>query len=264
MISIIEWLRFRFDFKPEGGAPFGPFEAGVLVISALGLSVMQFGGAESFFYQLFGKHFWNHGQWILSDPRMHPYYPIFSLFHWVGFCVIGYFITPIIYIRLSKQRISDYYLKFSGFLEHIKVYVILYFIVIIPVILVSFSKDYQQIYPFYIHANRSIFDLIIWELAYGVQFFALEFLFRGFMLEGLRRNIGYGAVFVMLVPYCMLHFPKTLSESLGAIIAGISLGILAIRYRSIWGGVFLHWAIAISMDLLSLMQGSGLPKQWMP
>ncbi|MBV72015.1 MAG: hypothetical protein CMH52_11855 [Myxococcales bacterium] len=62
----------------------------------------------------------------------------------------------------------------------------------------------------------------------------------------------------------MLHFLKTGSESLGAIIAGIILGSLAMKYRSIWGGVLLHWLVAISMDVLSLMHQGRLPTKWSP
>jgi hypothetical protein len=39
---------------------------------------------------------------------------------------------------------------------------------------------------------------------------------------------------------------------MGAIVAGCVLGFLALRHRSIWWGVALHYAIALSMDLLSI------------
>ena len=84
------------------------------------------------------------------------------------------------------------------------------------------------------------------------------------MLSGLKKWLGFGAVFVMIIPYCMLHFQKTGSESLGAIIAGILLGGLAMKYRSIWGGVLLHWLVAIAMDLLSLSHQNKLPTNWFP
>ena len=68
-----------------------------------------------------------------------------------------------------------------------------------------------------------------------------------------------GAIAVMLIPYCMIHFPKTAAESLGSIIAGLVLGYLAMKGRSIWGGVLLHWLIAIEMDVLSLIQRGQAP-----
>ncbi|MCA9541205.1 MAG: CPBP family intramembrane metalloprotease, partial [Myxococcales bacterium] len=64
--------------------------------------------------------------------------------------------------------------------------------------------------------------------------------------------------------YCMLHFQKTASESLGAIVAGVILGTLAMKYRSIWGGVALHWLVAISMDVLSLFHQGRLPTRLWP
>jgi membrane protease YdiL (CAAX protease family) len=56
----------------------------------------------------------------------------------------------------------------------------------------------------------------------------------------------------MVVPYNMIHYGKTLSESLGAIFAGIILGTIALRTRSIWGGVFVHVAVALTMDFLTI------------
>jgi membrane protease YdiL (CAAX protease family) len=83
------------------------------------------------------------------------------------------------------------------------------------------------------------------------------------MLKGLEKSFGAGAVFVMIVPYCMIHYGKPMPETIGAIGAGIILGTLAMRSRSIWGGVVVHCAVAISMDLLALQHcpgmGSGLP-----
>ncbi|MBU0551992.1 CPBP family intramembrane metalloprotease [Myxococcota bacterium] len=259
-------IRDFMDIPREEGAQFGPFEAGILLVATLGLTVMQFGGSEMVFADLFGRHFGVQEEqaFYFNSIRSHPWYPLMSLLHWVALCVLGYLLIPALFLKLTRRRLRDYYLSFKGFTQHFRIYLALYLIVIVPVIVVSFSEDYQRIYPFYVHANRSAFDLIVWELAYGLQFLALEFLFRGFMLEGLRRFMGVGAVFVMVIPYCMLHYPKTLSESLGAIIAGVALGVMAMRYRSIWGGVFLHWMVAISMDLLSLLQQNALPKSLWP
>ena len=87
---------------------------------------------------------------------------------------------------------------------------------------------------------------------YAAQFLALEVFFRGFLLAGLRRAMGANAVFVAMVPYVMLHFGKPLPETLGAVVTGIVLGTLALRTRSIWGGVVIHIAVAVTMDLLAL------------
>ncbi len=260
----------RFD---EPRSQFGGFEAGLLIVGSVGLTVMQFGGAESVFLQWFGEIL--HADAVeklkpspetvdLFGPASHPYYSLLSLAHWVFFCVLGYVVIPVFYLKLMGLRLRDYYIGFDGFTSHIGIYVVLFMLVILPVVGVSFSKEYQSIYPFYPAASRSVFDLVAWEILYGIQFVALEFFFRGFLLAGLKKWIGYGAVFVMLMPYCMLHFMKTGSESLGAVIAGVILGTLAMKYRSIWGGALIHWAVAISMDVLSLIQKGQLPTRLWP
>jgi membrane protease YdiL (CAAX protease family) len=57
---------------------------------------------------------------------------------------------------------------------------------------------------------------------------------------------------VMIVPYCMIHYGKPMPETLGAIGAGLILGTLAMRTRSIWGGVLIHVGVATTMDVLAL------------
>jgi membrane protease YdiL (CAAX protease family) len=95
--------------------------------------------------------------------------------------------------------------------------------------------------------------LLIWEAFYFLQFVGLEFFFRGFMVHALKKHFGFYSVFVMMVPYCMIHFGKPLPEAFGAILAGIILGILSLKSNSIWLGVLLHFSVAFAMDCFSLM-----------
>ncbi len=260
----------------EGGAPFGRFEAGVLVVAAIGLTITQFVGSETVFLDLFGdalkadvvERMTAAGDPIgasLAYTRDHPLYDLLALFHWVAFCVIGYVLVPAIWFKVNgRSVIESGYMGLRGFTGHLGVYGALAGIMAVVVVIASFMPANQAIYPFYRFAGRSWADLIAWELAYGVQFFALEFLFRGALLDGLRRWAGYGAVFIMVIPYCMLHFQKTGTESLAAIVAGVVLGCLSMKYRSIWGGVLLHWGVAISMDVLSMLHQDELPTTLWP
>ena len=69
----------------------------------------------------------------------------------------------------------------------------------------------------------------------------------------------------MVIPYCMIHFHKPLPEVFGAIVAGIVLGWLALETRSLWGGVLLHVAVALSMDVAALVAGPwSLPDNLLP
>jgi membrane protease YdiL (CAAX protease family) len=132
------------------------------------------------------------------------------------------------------------------------------------IFLVSFREDFLNHYPFYKQANRSWFDFLAWEILYISQFIFLEFFFRGFLLNSLRPALGANAVWVMCVPYLMIHFPKLWLEATGAILFGLFLGLLALRSRSIWGGIFVHAGIALAMDLTSIYKQGGIAPQWFP
>ncbi len=258
----------------EGGAPFGAFEAGVLIIGCVGLAVMQYGGSEMTFLRWWGADLAEGARSTMLPETLgakyarandHPFYGLLSLGHWVLFCVAGYVAIPVAYLKLSGRRLRDYNLGFAGFFGHLRLYAVLFGLMAPIVLWASTWTAHQSIYPFYRQSGRSWADLLTWQAMYFTQFCALEFFFRGFLLEGLRRWIGYAAVFVMLPPYCMIHFfGKTFPESLASLVAGVVLGLIAMRYRSIWGGAMLHWFIAGSMDALVLWQRGKLPTQLWP
>ena len=271
-----EWRTFYVQENERATGVLGLFEWGVIVIASLGLITMHFGGVltAEVSAQWMSTQYLDLEQsqrmiaqssginkliyWIYqSIPTQ--YWLLCQLVLWVGACVLGYLIIPIIYLKICGRKISDYYLGWTGFQAHLGVYLLLFIPTSLLVIWVSFWPEFQAIYPFYSLTGRSWFDLIIWEIAYGIQFFALEFFFRAFLLESLRKSIGIASVMLMLIPYCMIHFAKTPAESAGSLVAGFILGMMALRSRSIWGGVLLHWLIAIEMDIMSLWQKGGLP-----
>jgi membrane protease YdiL (CAAX protease family) len=181
------------------------------------------------------------------------YWELESFAWWSGWRVLGYVILPMIVLAiLPGERIRDYHVSFRGFLKHLWIYVVLFLAILPAVFAASRTDSFRHTYPFYRMANRSQTDLWIWEALYAVQFVSLEFFFRGFLLQGLRRALGANALFVMIVPYCMIHYGKPMPETFGAIGAGLILGTLAMRTRSIWGGVLIHIGVATTMDVLAL------------
>jgi membrane protease YdiL (CAAX protease family) len=171
---------------------------------------------------------------------------------WSLWRLAGYVLIPMLVLACLGERIRDYHVAPRGFGKHLWIYVVLFAAVLPAVLAASTTQAFRHTYPFYRMANRSLFDLVMWELLYALQFLSLEFFFRGFILHGLRRALGANAIFVMLVPYCMIHYGKPLPETLGAIGAGLILGTLAMRTRSIWGGVLIHVGVASTMDVLAL------------
>jgi membrane protease YdiL (CAAX protease family) len=212
----------------------------VLITVAAALTLQEYLGGHDTYERLFprdGTRFW--------ELRGYAW--------WSGWRLIGYVIVPMLVLAcLPGQRIRDYHLSPRGFFKPLWVYAALFAAVLPAVLYASTTTAFRHTYPFYRLANRSIVDLVLWEALYGLQFLSLEFFFRGFILHGLRRALGANAIFVMFVPYCMIHYGKPLPETLGAIGAGLILGTLAMRTRSIWGGVLIHVGVATTMDVLAL------------
>jgi membrane protease YdiL (CAAX protease family) len=221
----------RFDARPIV----------VLIAVAVGITLQEYVGDRG----VFQKHF--------AALAKGEYGELLGFAWWTCWRVFGYVVLPVAAIAaLPGERLRDYYVSPRGFVGKLWIYLGLFGIVLPAVIVASQTAAFARTYPFYRLANRSTFDLLAWEVLYAIQFVSLEFFFRGFMLKALKPRFGSGAIFVMIVPYCMIHFGKPMPETLGAIIAGVVLGTLAMRTRSIWGGAAIHIAVAITMDLLAL------------
>jgi len=181
--------------------------------------------------------------------------------YWSLGSALNYFIFPALIIKfVFRENIRDYGFKWKKSKEVIYLYIAMFVIIMVLAFIMSHTAAFQRKYPFYKEAANSWIEFFSWELSYGSQFFMLEFSFRGFVLFTLARYIGSFAVFTMTLPYVMIHFTKPLPETCGAFIAGVALGTLALRTRSIFGGVILHVSVAWGMDMFTLFHGGRLQK----
>lgn len=184
---------------------------------------------------------------------------------WTLWHVIGYVALPYLVIRWKfKSSMLDMGWRWEATSQHWKGYVLLITPILFFIFLVSFRGDFLNHYPFYKMAHRSWLDLICWEALYLLQFVCLEFFFRGFMINALRPAVGANAIWIMCVPYMMIHLPKLWLEATGAILFGLFLGLLALRSRSIWGGFLVHAGVAITMDVASLLRQGKMPTSFLP
>ena len=122
----------------------------------------------------------------------------------------------------------------------------------LPILWIACGREsFYQFYPLYKPNSLKMF--FVYELIYLTQFISIEFFFRGFGLFRLEKIVpGYG-IFIMVIPYSLVHIHKPFGEALGSIFAGLVLGHLALKSKSIWPGVILHGCIAFSADFFSLI-----------
>jgi membrane protease YdiL (CAAX protease family) len=174
---------------------------------------------------------------------------------WVGTMLFVYLLVPMMLIKFFfKEQLSAYGWQMKGAFKDWWLYAVMLVVMLPLVIYFSSTASFQSRYPFYNPANdKGLFpDFFIWEIMYFAQFIGLEFFFRGFMTLGLKNRFGFYSIFIMTVPYCMIHFGKPMPETIGAILAGLVLGTLAMKSRSIFMGVLIHYSVAITMDMCAL------------
>ncbi len=137
-----------------------------------------------------------------------------------------------------------------------RIYLYLFLCMLPLVIGASFTSAFQHKYPYYqVAPNSQLWPWFwAWELLYFFQFFGLEFFFRGFMVLGLKNKFELNSVLIMTLPYCMIHFSKPMPEAIGSIVAGLLLGYLSYKKRSVIPGAILHFSVALTMDMLALWQ----------
>lgn len=205
--------------------------------------------------------------WGLGERvSLKQYGELYGLSWWTFTRIAGYTIIPfgLWKIFFPKDSLLDLGLRTKGLASHAWIYLLCLAVVIPTVFMVARQPDFGDYYPFYKKCSRSWLDFLVWESLYVLQFFGLEVFFRGFWLNTLRRLMGSTAIFAMCVPYCMIHFGKPYLETCGAVIAGIALGSLSMRTKSIYSGFLVHVTVALLMDTLAIMNGAGLPRELYP
>lgn len=235
----------------------------VLAAVCVSLLILHYSRYSTNFHALLGYL----GQWRMQDAHYYlraleasGWLELAGYAWWTGCHLLTFILIPWLVIRwLFKEKMIDFGWRWNQVGAHWRGYVLLLSPILVFVVLVSFGEDFVNHYPFYGLAGRSWLDFLLWELLYMSQFIFLEFFFRGFMLNALRPALGANAIWVMCVPYLMIHFPKLWLEATGAILFGLFLGILALRSRSIWGGVLVHAGVALSMDIAALLRKQEMP-----
>ncbi|MGM0555050.1 MAG: CPBP family glutamic-type intramembrane protease [Myxococcota bacterium] len=206
-----------------GRPPFFRGELEMAFVGALGLDTSEFRGIFPYVY------------WSLASLVLRVAIPLGCIWFWF------------------RESARDYGFRMPK-KGHWKIYLGLYLVMLPVLVGISFTDSFQGKYPFYDAAGESLTHFLAYEAAYSVQFFSLEAFFRGFLVFALFKRFGYHAVTIMTIPYCMIHFGKPPAESLGAIVAGMLLGYLALKSKSWLPGAFLHFGVGLTLDVLCIAQ----------
>jgi membrane protease YdiL (CAAX protease family) len=82
---------------------------------------------------------------------------------------------------------------------------------------------------------------------------AYEFMFRGVLLYSCIRSFDIPAALVINISlYTLVHLPRGITETIGAIPFGLILCLVVIRLESVWAAIFIHSILAVSNEWFSL------------
>jgi uncharacterized protein len=83
---------------------------------------------------------------------------------------------------------------------------------------------------------------------------ASEFLFRGFLIFGLKDRFKEGSIILQMVPFVLVHFGKPELETLSTLLTGLYFGFVVYRTNSFWPAFIIHMFInvffVVSVNLL--------------
>lgn len=205
------------------------------------------------FLRFFGAEQWasDFDDWRLKQEN----WEIARLGYWAIARLVTFVFVPMLVIKfVLRERIADYGTRVRGIGSSLPVYGLMVAFMVPIVLIFSQTESFQHKYPFYdLQPSETLgARFLTWELLYCLQFVALEFFFRGFIVHGTKHRLGVYSVLVMTFPYVMIHFGKPMPETFSAIAAGVVLGFMSLKTCSIWMGAAMHIAVAMSMDALSL------------
>jgi membrane protease YdiL (CAAX protease family) len=253
-----EGLAIRRDLAARGEIDYRPMVALTLVCFIL--TFQEYYGRPDFYTRALHDVL---GRWVKAHPgsiwNLQRYDEIYMRGWWAVTRIIGYSLPLAVWpLFFRRDKLLDFGLRGRGFMQHAWIYALCVVVMMPVLVIISMQPDFADYYPMYKQAGRSWLDFLIWELLYLGQFFGLELFFRGWWLRAMR-SFGSGAIWSMVVPYCMIHYGKPYLETSSAIIAGVVLGSLAMRTHSIYAGFLVHATVAVTMDILALDRRHGLP-----
>lgn len=183
----------------------------------------------------------------------HPY--LLEYFYWfIGDFFTLFILSSLIIRFILKEKISDYGFKIGDYKTGLFISLLFVLLMVLINWFISATPNFADKYPLLDSAKNSWMIFLIFESGMLIYMIAWEFIWRGFMLFGLERRFGYYSVLIQMLPFVILHNGKPFPETIGAILGGIALGVLAIRTRSVYYCIIAHIGTMYSIDLISTLR----------
>jgi membrane protease YdiL (CAAX protease family) len=216
LTAVSAWCLLAYSYRSRPSEMPGAFAAGVE--AWLGIDDV-----------IFAQHLWSHGTAVVLLLLL----PLLA-----GWVFEGW--TPV-----------DLGFRLRGTGREMLIVFLLWLAMLPLVWAVHDTASFARTYPRLPGAATDPTLFLLYEGFYLFKWIAWEFIFRGFMIFGFGKDFLSRSVLIATIPFVIMHFGKPELEAFGSLPAGLILGYLALRSRSIWPGVLLHWGVAGSMDFFA-------------
>jgi len=176
---------------------------------------------------------------FLTLDKYHPIGP-----EWLS-SLLYYAVFPVLVILLIlRKNPLDFGLRWGT--PRVWGYYVLIFCLAAAAVLYA-SSFITFLRSYYLAAD---FNIAVYILTQIVTLASWEFLYRGFLLFGLKEKLGELSIIVQMVPFVLLHLGKPELETLSTVITGLLFGYVAYRGRSYWPAFFIHLFINVFFVVL--------------
>jgi membrane protease YdiL (CAAX protease family) len=162
--------------------------------------------------------------------------------------LVFYFLIPLaIVLVLFRDDPRDFGLSLGDWRKGLAFSVV--GIAVMAVIIAGLAQlqAFKQYYALGFFGNREAWRMLEFAVRQGIYMFSWEFIFRGFMLFGLKDRFGSLAIWIQAIPFAIMHLGKPELETLSTIFGGAAFGYIDLKSRSVLPSVAIHWAIYIMM-----------------
>ncbi|MCJ8313754.1 MAG: CPBP family intramembrane metalloprotease [Saccharospirillaceae bacterium] len=173
--------------------------------------------------------------------------------------IVVIIIPLIVFYMLYEKRHLEHFFGIRQKGVDFTPYFWMFMIMAVVIFIASGQQSFLKYYPevkrsHYIQVAQYLgisqyITLLIYEFFYMSSFIIVEVLYRGVLIFTMVRFLGKYAIYPMICVYCLLHLGKPLNEAISSFFGGFVLGVLAIQYKNIYGGIAIHMGIALLMEV---------------
>jgi membrane protease YdiL (CAAX protease family) len=166
--------------------------------------------------------------------------------------LVFYFLIPVaIILVILREDPRDFGLRLGAWRKGVSFSLL--GIVLMAVVIVGLGQvnEFRQYYASALLRGGDSREFIEFVLRLGVYMFSWEFIFRGFMLFGLKERFGTLAIWIQAIPFAIMHLGKPELETLSTIFGGAAFAYIDLESRSVLPSVIIHWGIYLMMVLVA-------------